>query len=207
MRHPFLICLWFLSCAAIFGCGQPLAPDKSNTSSPTSQPVEAKLNASYDADAGIITVRLQNTGHSPLVVDRDLVFLLHLDWPEDENAPVEFEEEEKTLPRPSADDFNARFVPLQPGESVSRTIDLRKGYTTFRCAVGSSAQKPGRVVMVSGYETVFHLADSSATPARVAISYKVDFYAFHACFYRYTGQDARQIGLFTGPLYTVAENK
>lgn len=160
-----------------------------------------ELELSYAPDTSILTVRLRNIGTAPLVVDRELVFLLDVRLIDASGKEIRW--------TPGADKpFEAgdwknkdRFVSVKPGEHVARVIDLRKGFTQFSCAVGtmmtdSAEFQPPQIHAGEGTVSL----EGDKTPAKIVVSYRMQFHDYPLCFSSYTGLGASDLGLYEGPL-------
>ena len=80
----------------------------------------AELSAMCN-DSGL-SVSLKNTGKKPILVDRELVFLL-LIWPlAHDRVIIPSEGDDSIVPKLPSSSIKDRFVILNVGESVRRTI-------------------------------------------------------------------------------------
>lgn len=92
----------------------------------------AELSAMCN-DSGL-SVSLKNTGKKPILVDRELVFLL-LIWPLTHDRVLIPSEDESIVPKLPSSSIKDRFVILNVGESVRRTIRWNQPYKEFTCGI------------------------------------------------------------------------
>ena len=92
----------------------------------------AELSAMCN-DSGL-SVSLKNTGKKPILVDRELVFLL-LIWPLTHDRVFIPSEDESIAPKLPSSSIKDRFVILNVGESVRRTIRWNQPYKEFTCGI------------------------------------------------------------------------
>lgn len=195
VQRKYLLLVGYLLFA---GCND--SPPQNRASPPIMETPKASLDASYDS--GTLKVRLRNVGRVPLVVDKELVFLLHLRAVKPGGADIGVSEN-SSLPRPGQD-VKKRFISLKPGQQVERTIELRKPFVLFRCG-SSFSPGPGASGALSAYEALVSLP-ADANPVKIHLDYRRDF-NFHECFLSYTGLEAGHIGLYEGPLEASVETK
>ena len=81
-----------------------------------------------------LSVSLKNIGQKPILVDRELVFLLSI-YPLTQDREVISPEGESAVPKLPSSSFKDRFVVLNAGESVSRTIRWDEPHKVFVCAI------------------------------------------------------------------------
>lgn len=171
---------------AFDGCSQN-PPSTASTQPLAASP--AVLDAQYDN--GILTVQLRNAGPKPIQVDRELVFLLSVTAYDADGHPIA-----PTcingLPHPDVDEFSVRMVWLQSGKSLRRKIDLRKGYTVFRGAMGLGMD--GRDIYQAS-ESIEALPPN-ALPGTIIVDYAEPIF-FDTLFSYYTRMEAPE---FRGPL-------
>lgn len=91
-----------------------------------------------------LSVSLKNVGKKPILVDRELVFLWWI-RPLEKDGKVTPPEDELIAPKSPS-----RFVVLDAGESVRRTIRWNEPYKVFFCGVSCPQHK------VTAYESYFH---------------------------------------------------
>ncbi len=93
----------------------------------------AELSAMCN-DSGL-SVSLKNTGKKPILVDRELVFLL-LIWPlTHDRVIIPSEGDDSIVPKLPSSSIKDRFVILNVGESVRRTIRWNQPYKEFTCGI------------------------------------------------------------------------
>lgn len=81
-----------------------------------------------------LTVSLRNTGKKPILVDRELVFLLSI-WPLAQDREFMRSEGESVVPKLPSSSIKDRFVVLSAGDSVRRTIRWNEPYKEFVCGI------------------------------------------------------------------------
>lgn len=118
----------------------------------------------------VLTLQFRNVGKVPLKVDRDLVFLVHMDAVGPRSEKIKLENAGGG-PRADRTEMEERIVSLEPGESISRQIDLLHGFREFY-AVQLLVPRPeghDRCVTQAG-ESLCRVPDGT-WPARVFVRY------------------------------------
>ncbi|HEY5311901.1 MAG TPA: hypothetical protein VIK18_05255, partial [Pirellulales bacterium] len=106
-----------------------------------------------------------------------------------------------SVPQLTAADARERIVRLAPGEEVTRTIDLTRGFTVFETAVSSSPA--GLHAGVSACECACRVRDRRELKS-VTVDYEQP-YTFADGFRAYTGLAPDALRLYSGPLSATIE--
>ena len=155
--------------------------------SPQRNGQDATLECSLQGDT--LRVRLTNTGKKDLLIDRELVFLLHVVPLDTEGNVISVEQVEPGL-TPS-NPLMERIISLAPQQSIERIIELNKPFKVFMSGTSSDHT-------ISAYEA-FYALPKDRPPAKIDIIYGVG-HAVREGFWSYVGEDSTAIGLFDGPL-------
>lgn len=145
----------------------------------------------------VLSLTLTNSTVHAIKVDRELVFLVAVTPVNSENRVVGLREV-CALPSPDRESLMARFVWLQPGKSIERTIDLTKPFKTF--TFGFSDQ-----MAITAYEALQVLPQEEAV-AEIHIIYGVQHGMKEALGLYiakeewYTGKQGWPKDLYQGPL-------
>ena len=135
------------------------------------------LEASLSGDDAnpVLTVRLSNIGEVPVIVDKELVYMLGI-YP----AYVKDEKKYWSLQRvgniefPEVSELESRLLPLKPGEKIERQARLREGFEVLMVvpenSPGSSRGAPEWVPRKSG--SLWQI-DPNRPPTEVIIVYYV----------------------------------
>ena len=190
----FGIAIEMLVIASLAGCsGEPSARNPADLAH---HGAKAELGAQYEE--GHLTLWLQNTGRTPLIVDKDLVFFVHIRVFDKEGAALEMKEQ-GLKPRPAKDVARRRFAVLSPGERVVRLIQLDEGFVVFRGAMASRLTEAGPVPAgITAYEAIMSLVSYKAL-SRIEITYEAD-YSSRAYMRHYTDLDDKELEIYEGPL-------
>jgi len=193
----------------------PEVSDQKDAEGVSVQDGTAQLNAS--CRDGILTLQLRNISQSPIVVDKELVFFLHLDFYNTEGkwlivtstdpkktAPISAENIEKLreAQEKHTKEMRDRFVQLKPGEQVVRTIDLHKGYMSFQHSVSGVVGNGAHYSIHSANEAKIIVLPHDSSLGSVEVSYGEELANgfFDMCFSTYTGFPLKEVELYEGPL-------
>ena len=105
--------------------------------------VALKLEGTDDNPVLIVTVT--NIGRTTFAVDKCLTLGLTLIWHDKESSPVQPNTREIEPPRVTRNQWKERFAALAPGKSISRRIELLKGFRRYSIAV-MAVPKTGHAV-------------------------------------------------------------
>lgn len=168
---------------ALASCGD--GEGREAMSRPMREGLHAELRAEAvgPAEECRILVTLANVGSVPFTVDKDLVFGLRVEVP-DVGVPTERWEHQRTLDRADLDTMAPRFVKVQPGQTVTREINLSDGFAVLWRAVAMYTDGTEGTLV---HEYVVRLPEG-CRPSLVFVDYSTDFVHVGA-FRTYTGLD------------------
>jgi hypothetical protein len=163
----------------------------------SSERVILEASLSGPADDPILSIRLQNSGKVPIIVDKELVFLPAIFMSDSEKRNIGFTEI-SDIDRPSPSDLGSRLISLNPGEEIKRDLHLRKGFKQFVTGIGEPSLPNGREApKVTAYECL-SLMPVNAHPVEITVEYDPP-YSFKEGFAKY--MRGVEIGRFyRGPL-------
>ena len=111
--------------------------------------VEAEPKLSLEASLSgndenpILTIRLTNIGEVPVIVDKELVFMLRIRFRQvGDGWGVSFIERIGDIDFPEDSELEKRLLPLKPGEKIERQVYPRKGFEQFIVGTGSPPADP-----------------------------------------------------------------
>ena len=165
--------------------------------------LEVRSEGTSDAPSLVLTLR--NCGQEAIVVDRELVFLMTILPLNRDSEPIEGRSKALKAPTHDSNGWRARFTELLPGRSISRTVDLRKGYKYFSYGTGFGEQTTGYELPGGGLETMCWIPPETEIE-RVLVAYDWPHYGFHPAFRALTGLEMKEVGLFEGPSNTIIVN-
>lgn len=194
---------------ACAGCdiGVPSRDTAVNTNTTIAPPKQGRAKASLTVviertdKMPVLVVTLENTGPVPLVVDRELVFGLHVEVTTEDGQyiwPVFPHTADSTLPQQRS--LLRRFTTLGLGESVVRRIDLFGGLKYFEVATGYG---PNGEHSFSAYEGV-ECVPTDQQAHFVTVTYGTQF-DLDIGLRSYVGKGVKEIGLYEGPLESTVE--
>ena len=154
----------------------------------------AELELAWLPGGSAFTIDLRNTGRAPIKADRELVLLVSIRALDANGSGMECEKLD--APRKPAS-FADRFTTIEPGKSIRRTVDLKKGFDHY----------------VWGYVSTLDLTEhlpwawvgrdrlpAAARPAAVEVDYNAAGFMYAEDFKHYTRLDLDKLGLYRGPL-------
>ena len=150
------------------------------------------------ANAKLVVLRLVNGGKTPIVVDRELVFLVNVAPLYDPGAKVHAE---LGMPienkRPRRQGWRERFVELKPGEGISRRLDLDAGWRHLVYSRLARTRDGGHMPGPS-YEAICRPRGSGEFQG-VRVMY-APLLGFGLALRTYTGFTPNELRLYQGPL-------
>jgi hypothetical protein len=190
----FTICILVLT-----GVAMAQAPATGPATRPTTRASRPRptIELQYDTAKSSLAITLKNGGAEPIIVDQDLVIPLQISFYDDKGTPVRLTTQESSVAI-ELSDAAKRFITLDPGKSLTRTVDLRQPMRTWISFRSVSFVNDARVESPVGQERLRVLPRTVAIK-RIAVVYVVnpaDVEGLKA----FTGKTTVELGLFTGPI-------
>ena len=127
MKKPFIIA-WLVLLAMLVPA--TVHAEDANVEKEPKLSLEASLSGD-DANP-VLTVRLTNIGEVPVIVDKELVYMLGISsWRVDDEEKLSRLEYIDSFHIPRAFEMEKRLLPLEPGKKLERQICLRKVYVQY----------------------------------------------------------------------------
>ena len=126
------------------------------------------LALSFDVASNALTVTLTNKSKEPIIVDSELIIPLYFTFFDDRDRPIRMETVEGT--DPEAGDFAKRFVTVDPGKSIDRTIDLSLSFAVWVSGTVNTVFQEEQRTLPFGREKMRRLP-ASAKVKRVQVVY------------------------------------
>jgi hypothetical protein len=164
---------------------------------PNAPALTLKATIAENGEQLLLTIRLRNTGRTPIVVDKDLVLLPSIMLLGENRQAIPFQHL-KTVEKPSVAALKSRLIVLKPGSEIERQLDLKKGFRSFVTGIGSSAPAGGGVLHQPTAYEADHRIPENVRPKEISISFSPP-YSFEEGFAQYLeGIDTKES--YRGPL-------
>jgi hypothetical protein len=136
--------------------------------------LEASLSG--DEQNPVLSIRLRNPEYmSPLVVDRQLVFLPAIVLRDKQGRVIPFEEI-RALEKPPVSVLSSRMTTLKENEEIERVIHLRKGFKRFVTGITSESEAGNSEgAKLTAYEAICRMP-ADACPAEIEVWYKPTYF-------------------------------
>lgn len=105
---------------------------------PATRPTDERplFSLSYDPATTSLKVTFTNKGTTPVIVDGELVIPLYFTFFDDRDRPIRTEAAESK--DPETGDLEKRFIKLEPGQSIDRSVDLSSSFPVWVSGVSNT---------------------------------------------------------------------